>query len=127
MVSVGERRAGKKGSKEVGVGKGSREQALIPVLTFTAKVSSWSGTRRSVSSLATMLMMWYSSFGLRSRSMAVTLAMTVPGLADSSTLTVWMGLRNSGRESLMSSISTVTTAVPESGLVPRSVATTVSL
>lgn len=102
-------------------------QALIPVLIFTAKASSWSGTRRSVSSLATIPMMWYSSLGLRSRSMAVTLAMTVPGSADSSTLTVWMGLRNSGRESLMSSIRTVMTAVPERGTVPRSVATTVSL
>lgn len=108
------------------VGAGG-EQALVPVLIFTAKASSWSGTRRSVSSLAMILMMWYSSFGLRSRSMAGTLAMTVPGLTDSSTLTVWMGLRNSGRESLMSSISTVMMAVPERGTVPRSVATTVSL
>lgn len=102
------------------------EQAFVPVLIFTAKASSRSGTRRSVSSLATMSMMWYSSLGLRSRSMAVTLAMTVPGSADSSTLTVWMGLRNSGRESLMSSIRTVTVAVPERGTEPRSVATTVS-
>lgn len=100
---------------------------LVPVLIFTAKASSWSGTRRSVSSLATMLMMWYSSLGLRSRSIAVTLAMMVPGSADSSTLTVWMGLRNSGRESLMSSIRMVTMAVPDSGTVPRSVATTVNL
>lgn len=111
-----------------GVGSGARgEQALVPVLIFTAKASSWSGTRRSVSSLATMPMMWYSSFGLRSRSMAVMLAMTVPGSADSSTLTVWMGLRNSGRESLMSSIRIVMVAVPERGTVPLSVATTVSL
>lgn len=126
-----ERRIRKKAEGEE-TGQGGRsavggEPALVPVLIFTAKASSWSGTRRSVSSLATMPMMWYSSFGLRSRSMAVTLAMTVPGSADSSTLTVWIGLRNSGRESLMSSIRMVMRAVPERGTVPLSVATTTSL
>lgn len=122
-------RGGRQGGRELGFWVRVRRAntILVPVLIFTAKASSWSGTRRSVSSLATMLMMWYSSLGLRSRSIAVTLAMTVPGSADSSTLTVWMGLRNSGRESLMSSIRTVTMAVPDRGTVPRSVATTVNL
>ena len=41
---------------ESGVGVNG-EQALVPVLIFTAKASSWSGTRRSVSSLATMPIM----------------------------------------------------------------------
>lgn len=62
-----------KTEQEEEVGRGVREEGagtlgsgqervvershLVPVLIFTAKASSWSGTRRSVSSLAMMLRM----------------------------------------------------------------------
>jgi hypothetical protein len=76
----GEEGGRKQGGLWAGLGeRGGGQLALVPVLIFTAKASSWPGTRRSVSSLATMPVMWYSSFGLRSRSVAVTSAMTVPG------------------------------------------------